>query len=1139
MDNTPVTLSCGSTHNFYDSGGNTGGNHDYANSLSLIKTFTAGTSGQCITVTFTAFNTENCCDYLRIYDGPNTGSPMLGQYQGSPTVPFTLTSTSGTLTFQFVSDGSVVASGWVAIISCVTCPPPSTNINMNNTPVTVTCGTTYNFYDSGGSGGSYSSNENFTKTFTAGTSGQCLTVTFTSFNTENCCDYLRVFDGPTTGSPMLGQYQGSPTVPFTLTSTSGTLTFQFVSDGSVVGTGWAATISCTSSCAPPPPCGYNMNNTNVTLTCPPACLKFFDSGGGAGNYSNSESFTKTFTAPAGYCLSFNFVSFLLESCCDQLQIYDGPNTASPLIGTYTGTSPGLITSTSGSLTFRFTSDGSVTYSGWEANISCVASCSSAPVAGTAVASPVSSCGTFTTTLSLTGASSGCGLTYQWQSSPNNSTWTNIAGATSSTYNATVTANTYYRCVVSCGASSSNSSSVYVTINPTSVGTGTVLVSSLPYFSPARSTCGKVNDLTSANVPVACGSTSYLGGEDEVFVFTPTTSGSVTIDLTNASTTSAGIKLYQGCPLSASATCIGNASGSANLTICVNVTSGVTYYLVVDVSPSPTCYTYDISITAPTGISSGNNCVDATIIPALPYTQSSLSTCCKGNDYTSSNACGSSYMNGEDYVFRYTPATNQIIDISLGGTLSSTGLFITNGCPNVGTCVAQANGTNPFLCGVNLTGGVTYYIIVDTWPSPACTPFNIDIRQQTSIATCNLAYSNTSISYSPDSYLTGTSITMGDDRFSASYIPIGFNFCFDGRLYTQCLISSNGYIIFDRVGCTTNLPTDNATPDGYSPYSITATNAPNTTNAPRNVIMGPWQDIYPAIGGAIRYQTLGTAPNRRFVVSYYQIPMFSCTGDLFTGQIKLFETTNNIEIHLGNKTICAGFNSGRAILGLHNYNGTLAVIPTNRNTSPTWATSNEAWRFSTTCTTCVPLPVELVEFDGRREEGVNKIHWTTLTEINNDFFTLERSEDAENFYEIAKIKGAGNSNTTLNYSFIDRKIANNIEYYRLKQTDFDGSFYYSHIIAISDKNIETLKVKNIYPNPTTNDFNIDVVTNLDDNLLITLTDIYGKKLQEFETVVNTGNNTIKINTDKIERGVIFVNISSKDNNINLTQKIVKQ
>ena len=72
-----------------------------------------------------------------------------------------------------------------------------------------------------------------------------------------------------------------------------------------------------------------------------------------------------------------------------------------------------------------------------------AACSGTPTGGTtnATVTNVTSCTANTTVLSLTGASSGCGITYQWQSSPNGSTWTNISGATSSTYTATITATT--------------------------------------------------------------------------------------------------------------------------------------------------------------------------------------------------------------------------------------------------------------------------------------------------------------------------------------------------------------------------------------------------------------------------------------------------------------------------------------------------------------------------------------------------------------------------------------------------------------------------------------------------------------------------------------------------------------------------
>ena len=100
---------------------------------------------------------------------------------------------------------------------------------------------------------------------------------------------------------------------------------------------------------------------------------FFDSGGGATDYANNENIVQTIcSGVAGQCVRLVFTSFDLETNFDYLRIYDGPTTASPLIGTYTGNvGPGLITSNNGCLTFRFTSDGIGRRTGWSADISCV------------------------------------------------------------------------------------------------------------------------------------------------------------------------------------------------------------------------------------------------------------------------------------------------------------------------------------------------------------------------------------------------------------------------------------------------------------------------------------------------------------------------------------------------------------------------------------------------------------------------------------------------------------------------------------------------------------------------------------------------------------------------------------------------
>ena len=114
MSNTNVS-TCGGT--FYDGGG---AGSNYSNNQNVTMTFCSSTAGQCISISFTSFNLENGYDFLSIYNGPNTASPLLGTFTGT-TTPGTFLGTSGCLTFVFTSDIIVNAGGWVANISCIAC----------------------------------------------------------------------------------------------------------------------------------------------------------------------------------------------------------------------------------------------------------------------------------------------------------------------------------------------------------------------------------------------------------------------------------------------------------------------------------------------------------------------------------------------------------------------------------------------------------------------------------------------------------------------------------------------------------------------------------------------------------------------------------------------------------------------------------------------------------------------------------------------------------------------------------------------------------------------------------------------------------------------------------------------------------
>lgn len=189
-----------------------------------------------------------------------------------------------------------------------------------------------------------------------------------------------------------------------------------------------------------------------------------------------------------------------------------------------------------------------------------------------------------------------------------------------------------------------------------------------------------------------------------------------------------------------------------------------------------------------------------------------------------------------------------------------------------------------------------------------------------------SYAISSIAYTPNSYTTGTVVPSSDDT-QAGPFPIGFNFEYFGTCNTQFYIGSNGWVAFSP-----------------QPTTYASATIPNVgASVPKNCVMGPWQDWLPAAAN-IRYQTLGVAPNRRLVVSWNNCPMYSCTANLGTFQIVLYESTNVIENYIQNKPNCLAWSSGTGVQGLHNAAGTVAFTVPGRN-STVWTATNEGWRYT--------------------------------------------------------------------------------------------------------------------------------------------------------------------------------------------------
>jgi hypothetical protein len=166
-----------------------------------------------------------------------------------------------------------------------------------------------------------------------------------------------------------------------------------------------------------------------------------------------------------------------------------------------------------------------------------------------------------------------------------------------------------------------------------------------------------------------------------------------------------------------------------------------------------------------------------------------------------------------------------------------------------------------------------------------------------------------------------------------------------------------------------------------------------------------------------------------------------------------------------------------------------------------------------------LPIKIINFTADYINPSASLSWSTASEINNDYFTVERSEDGMQWSEVEIVDGAGNSSSPINYAVEDLHPFNKISYYRLKQTDFDGSFTYSPTVVIRTTSDHAFT---IYPNPA--------------NHVLHITNPQGDELN-FSFVNNLGQqvylpytqegNTTTFHLYSLSRGMYMLRIQNKN------------
>jgi hypothetical protein len=171
-----------------------------------------------------------------------------------------------------------------------------------------------------------------------------------------------------------------------------------------------------------------------------------------------------------------------------------------------------------------------------------------------------------------------------------------------------------------------------------------------------------------------------------------------------------------------------------------------------------------------------------------------------------------------------------------------------------------------------------------------------------------------------------------------------------------------------------------------------------------------------------------------------------------------------------------------------------------------------------------LPVTFSDLLLRQKERTIEVSWSTLEEENNDFFTIERSSDGLSFLSIGTLAGHQKSNSKQSYVFVDTKPRTGISYYRIRQTDLDGTFTFSDILRYESEESATVS---FYPNPASN----MIILNVPGNEIFTVRIIdYSGMIKKQYTLNNNGPDLPTIQTTEFERGYYILEITTSTSSI---------
>lgn len=177
----------------------------------------------------------------------------------------------------------------------------------------------------------------------------------------------------------------------------------------------------------------------------------------------------------------------------------------------------------------------------------------------------------------------------------------------------------------------------------------------------------------------------------------------------------------------------------------------------------------------------------------------------------------------------------------------------------------------------------------------------------------------------------------------------------------------------------------------------------------------------------------------------------------------------------------------------------------------------------------PLPVEMVYFEASIVKNNVVLEWSTATELNNDFFEVQRSLDGIEFKVLDEVQGKGTTDETQVYYYNDQDPVPGFQYYRLRQIDYDGVFEYSDIIVVEYVPNGSVFKANLFPNPSIEkELTVELQTNdLTSPVIVSVLDLGGRILISERFEMGTIKNELVLNVSDLKSGAYLIRIQQRD------------